>query len=92
MDQTAGNERVTLAVPMVDPEIVKQTRALAALGWGKNRIARDLGVARNSVRRYLREGEAAETQTRPGAWTLDAEQQTLARSLLDGPRQVTASS
>src|SRR4029078_8389825 len=48
-------------------------------------IARELGVARNSVRRYLREGEAADTQTRPRAWTMDAEQQVLARSLLDGP-------
>lgn len=70
---------------MVDPEIVKQIRALAALGGGKKRIARELGVARNSVRRYLREGEPAETQTRPGAWALDAEQQQTARSLLDGP-------
>jgi transposase len=70
---------------MVDPETVKQIRALAALGWGKKRIARELGVARNSVKRYLREGAAAETQSRPGAWTLDAEQQRVARSLLDGP-------
>lgn len=84
MDQTAGNERATLAVPMVDPEIVKHLRALRALGWGTKRIARELGIARNSVRRYLREGEAAETQTRPGAWTLDAKQQATARTLLDG--------
>ncbi|MBL0219993.1 MAG: IS21 family transposase [Myxococcales bacterium] len=70
---------------MVDPEIVKHLRALKALGWGTKRIARELGIARNSVRRYLREGAAAETQTRPGAWTLDAEQQVAARALLDGP-------
>ena len=85
MHEAGSQERKTLWVPMVDPEIVKQIRALAALGWGKKRIARELGVARNSVKRYVREGEAAETQTRPGAWTLDAEQQALARSLLDGP-------
>jgi transposase len=85
MIEAGSQERKTLWVPMVDPEIVKQIRALAALGWGKKRIARELGVARNSVRRYVREGEAAETQTRPGAWTLDAEQQQVARSLLDGP-------
>jgi transposase len=36
------------------------------------------------VRRYLREGAAAETQTRPGAWTLDGEQREAARGLLDG--------
>jgi len=85
MHEAGSQDTKTLWVPMVDPEIVKQIRALAALGWGKKRIARELGVARNSVRRYLREGTAAETQTRPGAWTLDAEQQQVARTLLDGP-------
>lgn len=85
MDKTGSQETKTLWVPMLEPEIVKQLRALAALGWGKKRIARELGIARNSVKRYLREGEAAETQTRPGAWTLDSEQQATARSLLDGP-------
>lgn len=85
MDQTAGNETARLTVPMVDPEIVKHLRALRALGWGSKRIARELGIARNSVRRYLRDGVAAETQTRPGAWTLDATQQQTARTLLDGP-------
>ena len=85
MDEAGSQETKTLWVPMVDPEIVKQIRALAALGWGKKRIARELGVARNSVRRYLREGAAAETQTRPRAWTLDTEQQQVARRLLDGP-------
>lgn len=69
---------------MVDPEIVKHLRALHALGWGSKRIARELGIARNSVRRYLREGAAAETQRRPSAWTLDADQQATARALLDG--------
>jgi transposase len=85
MDRTAENDRATLTVPMVDPEIVTHLQALHALGWGTKRIARELGIARNSVRRYLREGKAAETQTRPGAWTLDAEQQVAARAMLDGP-------
>lgn len=85
MHESGSQDTKTLWVPMLDPEIVKQLRALAALGWGKKRIARELGIARNSVKRYLREGDAAETQTRPGAWTLDAEQQALARTLLDGP-------
>jgi transposase len=84
MDQAGSQVTKTLWVPMVEPEIVKQLRVLSALGWGMRRIARELGIARNSVRRYLREGEAAETQTRPGAWTLDAEQQAAARTLLDG--------
>jgi transposase len=90
MDQTARNERETFAVPMVDPEVVRHLRALRALGWGSKRIARELGIARNSVRRYLREGAAAETQTRPGARTLDTAQQEAARALLDGPAQGNA--
>lgn len=85
MDQTAGFERATLEVPMVDPEIVRQLRALRALGWGKKRIARELGLSRNSVRRYIREGEAADKQTRPEAWTLDAAERETACKLLDGP-------
>ena len=84
MDQTAGTRQATLPVAMMDPEIVRQLRALRALGWGAKRITRELGIARNSVRRYLREGPAAETQARPGAWTLDGEQREAARGLLDG--------
>jgi len=84
MDQTAGNRQATLSVAMVDPEIVRQVRALRALGWGSKRIARAVGIARNSVRRYLRAGAAAETQIRPGAWTLDGERREAARGLLDG--------
>jgi len=85
MDEAESQDMKTLWVPMLEPEVVKQIRALRALKWGTKRIARELGIARNSVRRYLRGGEAAETQTRPAAWTLDAEQQATARSLLDGP-------
>jgi hypothetical protein len=80
-----SQDKKTLWVPMLEPKIVKQIRALAALKWGTKRIAAELGIARNSVRRYLREGAAAKTQTRPGAWTLDADQQATVRSLLDGP-------
>ena len=49
---------------MMAPEILKQWRALRALGWGSKRLARELGIAHDSVRRYLRD-ETAETQTRP---------------------------
>ena len=85
MHEAESQDTKTLWVPMLEPEIVKQLRALATLKWGTKRIARELGISRNSIRRYLREGAAAETQTRPAAWTLDAEQQATARSLLDGP-------
>lgn len=84
MDRTAGIGSGTLSVPMLDPEIVERIRALHQLGWGTRRIADELGCSRNSVKRYLRGGAAAEVQTRPGAWTLDEQQQALARTLLDG--------
>lgn len=50
---------------MLDPEVVVQIRLLRQLGWGTKRIAAEVGVARNSVRRYVREGAAAEKQVRP---------------------------
>ena len=85
MDQTAGKGSGTMVVPMLDPEVVERIRLLRQLGWGTKRIAREVGAARNSVRRYLREGAAAEKQTRPKAWTLSADQKAKARELLDGP-------
>lgn len=87
MGDSASEGRKTVWVPMVDPEIVKQLRALHALGWGSKRIAKELGIARNSVRRYVRDGAAAEIQTRPNARTLDDSQIALAAELLDGPAQ-----
>jgi hypothetical protein len=50
---------------------------------GKKCIARELGGAHYSVPRYRRERATADTQTRPRRMTLDAEQQQVARSLLD---------
>lgn len=84
MRKTHGNEVGTMVVPMLDPEIVERIRLLQQLRWGSKRIARELGIARNSVRRYLRGGAAAEVQARPNARTLDTEQVALARELLDG--------
>ncbi len=37
-------------VSMVEPEIVRQMRLLHGTGWGAQRIAREVGVARNTVR------------------------------------------
>ncbi|MCA9673704.1 MAG: IS21 family transposase [Dehalococcoidia bacterium] len=75
---------------MLDPEVVSRIRLLRRMGWGTKRIAREVGAARNSVRRYLREGDAAERQVRPGARTLDADQEAAARALLDGPAEGNA--
>lgn len=52
---------------MLEPEVVRQVRQLAGHGWGSRRISRELGVARNTIKRYLRGGEAAERQERPRA-------------------------
>ena len=43
-------------VPMVEQAVVQRMRVLREVGWGAKRIARELGLARNTVRRYLREG------------------------------------
>ena len=85
MRKTQGNESGATVVPMLDPEVVVHIRLLEQRGWGTRRIAREVGAARNSVRRYLRQGETAEKQVRPGAKTLDAAEQARAVELLDGP-------
>ena len=58
-------------VPMVEAEGVRRMRELAGRGWGARSIARELGLARNTVRRYVRGGPAAEEQVRPAARRLD---------------------
>jgi transposase len=61
---------------MVEQEVVRRIRVLAEAGWGHKRIAREVGVARNTVRRYLRAVSAADKQVRPKARRLtEAEQQ-----------------
>jgi DNA-binding NarL/FixJ family response regulator len=47
-----GQAPVATEVPMVSPEEVKMMVRLAAKGWGTKRIARELGLARNTVRKY----------------------------------------
>jgi transposase len=84
---------VTLSEPevsMVEPELVRQARGLRDQGWGLRRIARELGLARNTVKRYLRGGEAAEAQRRPGAWRLDGDERALAVELFDGAAEGNA--
>lgn len=85
MKKTQGNGSGAMVVPMLDPEVVCHIRLLRQRGWGTKRIAAEVGVTRNSVKRYLRGGVAAEKQVRPAARTLDASQEGAARELLDGP-------
>lgn len=76
----------TMAVEMLDPEIVRQVRALSELRWGSKRIARELGIGVRTVKRYRKLGDAAVvTQTRPNARVLDDRERALAVELLDGP-------
>jgi transposase len=44
---------------MLQAEEVAAMLRLHGLGWGAKRLAREFGCARNTVRRYLREGGAA---------------------------------
>jgi transposase len=77
-------------VPMVEPEAVRQMRELRRLGWGKKRIAREVGVSITTVQRYLRRGEAAERQERPAARCLDGAQRAAAVELLAGAAEGNA--
>ena len=55
----------TEEVPMVEGELVLAIRALADCGVGSKAIARTLGVARNTVRRYRRQSSEVADQIRP---------------------------
>jgi transposase len=79
-----------LEVPMLEAEAVRQMRELAARGWGAKKIAKELGLARNTVRRYLRSGAAAEVQERPAARCLDDAARAEAVALLENEAEGNA--
>jgi transposase len=79
----------TTEVPMVEAEAVRQMRDLATKGWGAKRIARELGVARNTVRRYLR-GAVADLQRHPSQQRLDEVRRAEAVALFDGEAEGNA--
>lgn len=89
-EQVEGRAPLEAEVPMVEAEAVRQMRALAGRGWGAKRIARELGVARNTVRRYLRGGAAAEVQVREGRRALSEEERKRAVALFAGEAEGNA--
>ncbi len=74
----------TAEVPVIEGELVTAMRTLAGRGVGSKAIARELGVARNTVRRYLRQPIEAGVQHRPRARRLTEAACDEARRLYDG--------
>ena len=75
---------------MVEPEIVRQLRHLRMQGWSIRELARELGLGRNTVRRYLRGGPAADRQIRPAGRRLDGATQAEVLRLFDGEAEGNA--
>ena len=70
---------------MIEGQVVTAIRTLAGRGVGKKAIAREVGVAVNTVRRYLREPITAGQQVRPAARRLTDDRRGEARTLYEGP-------
>lgn len=71
-------------VSLIEGELVATIRELAGRGVGSKTIARTVGVARNTVRRYLRQPIAPGVQTRPAAPRLTDDARREARALYEG--------
>jgi transposase len=71
-------------VPMLEPDVRRQLHVLRGHGWGTKAIAGELGIARNTVKRYLRLGERAAIQIRPNRRVLDGAGRAEAERLFDG--------
>jgi transposase len=65
--------------------VVTAIRTLAGRGVGKKAIAREVGVAVNTVRRYLRQPITPGQQVRPSARRLTDDRRGEARMLYEGP-------
>lgn len=75
----------TTEVPVIEGEVVTAIRTLAGRGVGKKAIAREIGVAVNTVRRYLRQPITPGQQIRPAARRLTDDRREEARTLYEGP-------
>jgi transposase len=74
----------TAEVPVIEGELVAAIRELAGRGVGSKTIARTVGVARNTVKRYLRAPIAPGIQVRPIGRRLSNEARHEARTLYEG--------
>jgi hypothetical protein len=70
---------------VVEGQVVTAIRTLAGRGVGKKAIAREVGVAVNLVRRYLRQPITPGQQVRPAARRLTDERREEARTLYERP-------
>ena len=75
----------TTEVPVLEGQVVTAIRTLAGRGVGKKAIAREVGVAVNTVRRYLRQPIVAGQQERPTGRRLTDVRREEARTLYEGP-------
>jgi transposase len=75
----------TTEVPVIEGQLVTAIRTLASRGVGKKAIAREVGVAVNTVRRYLRYAITPGRQVRPSARRLTDDHRAEARRLYEGP-------
>jgi len=80
----------TEEVPVIEGEVVTAIRTLADRGVGKKTIARQVGVALNTVRRYLRQPIEPGRQIRPAGRRLADERREEARALNLGPAEGNA--
>jgi transposase len=72
-------------VPVIEGELMATIRELAGRGVGSKAIARTVGVARKTVRRYLRQPIVPGAQVRPAARRLTDNRRREARALYEGP-------
>ena len=47
-------EPMAVEMAVQTPQVVEAMQRLAAVGWGRRRIARELGCSPETVRKYLR--------------------------------------
>ena len=85
MEQERGSlVSPSVEVPVVEGELVTAIRRLADCGWGTKAIARELAVARNTVRRYVRAPVPVGVQVRPTARRLSETAVAAAQTLFGG--------